>query len=209
MRYIKIITLTLLILFSAENLIAQDDEQGGIIKTDKGILIIWNEPKNNYTLEIKGNEIKPIPDKRIMFLADGKFLQLMTVLKKDFLKKTQKQDLDDKTVLTAHRDWEAQYLGTVFKETLKIDSSWQKLSNGTDALWWSFEVPTKANSEAKKQVYLIVSKGDHILLLNSVVTEKVNEKTVQQFLMDTMATLKINKKPLSLRKAQEQILKEN
>lgn len=209
MRYIKIITLTFLILFSTINLLAQDGERGGIIKTDKGILIIWNEPKNNYTLEIKGNEIKPIPDKRIMFLADGKFLQLMTVPKKDFLKKAQKQDLDDKAILAAHRDWEAQYLGTVFKETLKVDSSWQKLSNKTDALWWSFEMPSKTNSQAKKQVYLIVSKGDYILLLNSVVTEKVDEKTVQQFLMDTMATLKINKKPLSLKRAQEQILKEN
>lgn len=87
MRYIKIITLTFLILFSTINLLAQDGERGGIIKTDKGILIIWNEPKNNYTLEIKGNEIKPIPDKRIMFLADGKFLQLMTVPKKTFSKK--------------------------------------------------------------------------------------------------------------------------
>ena len=209
MRYIKIITLTFLILFSTINLLAQDGERGGIIKTDKGILIIWNEPKNNYTLEIKGNKIKPIPDKRIMFLADGKFLQLMTVPKKDFLKKAQKQDLDDKAILAAHRDWEAQYLGTVFKETLKVDSSWQKLSNKTDALWWSFEMPSKTNSQAKKQVYLIVSKGDYILLLNSVVTEKVDEKTVQQFLMDTMATLKINKKPLSLKRAQEQILKEN
>jgi len=209
MRYIKIITLTFFILFSTINLLAQDGERGGIIKTDKGILIIWNEPKNNYTLEIKGNKIKPIPDKRIMFLADGKFLQLMTVPKKDFLKKAQKQDLDDKAILAAHRDWEAQYLGTVFKETLKVDSSWQKLSNKTDALWWSFEMPSKTNSQAKKQVYLIVSKGDYILLLNSVVTEKVDEKTVQQFLMDTMATLKINKKPLSLKRAQEQILKEN
>jgi len=209
MRNIKLIALTLLVLFSASNLRAQDDEQGGMLKTDKGILIVWNEPKNNYTLEIKGNEIRPIPDKRLMFLADGKFLQLMTVPKKDFLKKAQKQDLDDKAILTAHRDWEVQYLGGVFKETLKIDSSWQKLSNGMDALWWNFEMPAKANSQAKKQVYLIVLKGDHILLLNSVVTAKVDEKTVQQFLIDTMATLKINKKPLSLKKAQEQILKDN
>jgi len=209
MKYIKIIALTLFVLLFVSNLHAQDDEKGGIVKTDKGILIVWNEPNNNYTIEIKGNEIKPVPEKRIMFFADGKFLQLMTIPKKEVLKKAQKQDLDDKTILTAHRDWEAQYLGSVFKETLKIDSSWQKLSNGMDALLWSFEMPAKSNSQAKKQVYLIVSKSDHILLLNSVVTKNVDEKTVQQFLIDTMATLKTSKKPLSLKKAQKQILKEN
>ncbi len=209
MRNIKLFALILLVLFSASTVRAQDDEQGGILKTDKGVLIVWNEPNNNYTLEIKGNQIRPIPDKRLMFLAEGKFLQLMTVPKKDILKKAQKKELDDKAILTAHRDSEAQYLSDVFKETLNIDWSWEKLSNGTDALWWSFEMPAKANSEAKKQVYLMVSKGDHILLLNSVVTAKVDEKTVRQFLIDTMATLKINKKPLSLKKAQEQISKDN
>lgn len=209
MRYIKIIALTLLVLFFTSTLNAQDDEQGGIIKTDNGILIVWNEPNNNYTLEIKGNEIRPVENRRPLFFVDGKFLQLKTVAKTDFLKKEEIKKLDDKAVLTAHRDWEAQYLGGVFKEKLKVESSWQKPSNGMDALWWSFEMPAKANSEAKKQVYLIVSKGDYILLLNSVVTDKVDEKSAQQFLLETMATLKINKKPLSLKKAQEQILKRN
>lgn len=209
MRYIKIIALTLFVLISASNLRAQDDEQGGILKTDNGILIVWNEPNNNYTIEIKGNDIRPVPDQRLLFFVDGKFLQMKTVGKKDFLKKAQMKDLDDKAILTTHRDWEAQYLGGVFKETLKIDSSWQKLANGMDALWWSFEMPAKDKGQAKKQVYLIISKGDHILLLNSAVTDKIDEKTAQQFLLETMATLKINKKPLSLKKAQEQLLKEN
>jgi hypothetical protein len=210
MKYIKIISiisLTLLVLFSASTLHAQNDEQGGILKTDNGILIVWNEPNNNYTIEIKGNDIRPVPDRPFLFFVDGKFLQMKTVAKKDFLKKAQMKDLDDKAILTAHRDWEAQYLGGVFKQTLKIDSLWQKLTNGMDALWWNFEMPRNEKGQAKKQVYLIISKGDHILLLNSAVTDKVDEGTAQQFLLDTMATLKINKKPLSLKKAQEQIMK--
>jgi len=209
MRYTKIIALTLFVLLFATNLHAQDDEQGGMLKTDKGILIVWNEPDNNYTLEIKGSQIRPIQDKHLMFIADGKFLQLMTVPKKDVLTKTQMKDLDDKDILIAHRDWEAQYLNSVFKETLKIGWSWLKLPNGSEVLWWSFEMPSKAKSEAKKQIYLTISKGDHILLLNSAVTDEVDEKTAQQFLIDTMTTLKTSKKPLSLKKAQEQILKGN
>jgi hypothetical protein len=208
MSYIKIIALTLLVLFSASTLRAQNDEQGGILKTDNGILIVWNEPNNNYTIEIKGNDIRPVPDRPLLFFVDGKFLQMKTVAKKDFLKKAQMKDLDDKAILTAHRDWEVQYLGGVFKQTLKINSSWQKLTNGMDALWWNFEMPGNEKGQAKKQVYLIISKGDYILLLNSAVTDKVDEKTAQQFLLDTMTTLKINKKPLSLKKAQEQILKD-
>jgi hypothetical protein len=62
MKSIKTIALTLLILFFATALRAQDAEQGGMLKTDEGILIVWNEPNNNYTIEMKGNEIRPVPD---------------------------------------------------------------------------------------------------------------------------------------------------
>lgn len=209
MRHLKIIAPALLILFCAVYLYAQNDKQGGVIKTDKGVLVVYNEPNNNYTFEIKGDEIVPFPGKRLMFSADGKFLQLMTSRKKEFLKKSQKRDFDDEAILIAHRDWVARHLNSNVKETLKIDSSWQKLSNGTDALLWSYEMPAKEKIQIKKQVYLSVLKGDRVLLLNSAVTDDVNEKTVQQFLIDTLATLKINDKPLSLKTAQEQILKGN
>jgi hypothetical protein len=208
-RDMKIITLTFLVLVFATNLYAQNDEQGGIIKTDKGILIVWNEAKNNYTLEIKGNEIRPVPGERIMFFVDHKFLQLLTIAKNDILRDVQKRDLDDRATLSAHRDWESQSLGKTFQETLKVDSSWLKLPNGTEALLWGFEMPAKVKGDAKKQVYLAVSKGEYILLLNSVVTDKIDEMAVRNLLTDTMTSLKTSEKPINFKKAQEQILKED
>ncbi|HWP52438.1 MAG TPA: hypothetical protein VNK07_00090 [Candidatus Binatia bacterium] len=184
----------------------QDDDSGGILKTEKGILIVWNEPNNNYTIEVKGNDIRPFADSPLIFYVDKKILQIKTVAKKEFVNNLETAGLDDKSILIAHRDWEVKYLSSLFKQSLKIDSAWQKLTNGVDALLWNFEMPSNGNSQAKKQVFLVISKGDYILLLNSAVTDSIDEKTVRQFLLETIETLKINKKPLSLKKAQEQIL---
>ena len=188
------------------NMFTQDDDSGGILKTEKGILIVWNEPNNNYTIEVKGNDIRPFADSPLIFYVDKKILQIKTVAKKEFVNNLETAGLDDKSILIAHRDWEVKYLSSLFKQSLKIDSAWQKLTNGMDALLWNFEMPSNGNSQAKKQVFLVISKGDYILLLNSAVTDSIDEKTVRQFLLETIETLKINKKPLSLKKAQEQIL---
>ena len=58
-------------------------------------------------------------------------------------------------------------------------------------------------------MYLAVVKRDHVLLLNTAVTENDDEKTLRQFLLDTMNTLKSSDKPLSLENAREQIMKGN
>lgn len=209
MKNVKIIAFACLILFiAALNLFAQDDEQSGMVKTKDGFLVVWNEPGNNFTIEIKGNEIRPASNEQgLLFFVEDKFLQIKTVAKKEFLKESSGQD--DKAVLTAHRDWETDYLNGVFQETIKVNSSWQKLPNGKDALLWDFDMPAKLQSDAKKQIYLVIPKGDYILLLNSVVTDNLNEEAIKKFLIDTLTTLKTSGKPISLKTIQEQVLKDN
>src|SRR5688500_9610296 len=85
------------------------EEQSGMIKTAKGILVVWNEPGNYFTIEIKGKQIAPM-EQPMMFQVDGKFFQIQTAAKKQFLKGSNDKKLDDKTILAAHRDWERDYI---------------------------------------------------------------------------------------------------
>lgn len=199
----------LVVCFAVFNSHAQNDEAGGMIKTAKGILIVWNEPSNNYTIEIKGDAIHPAQGGRMLFSVDRKFLQVLTVPKSDILKNARKDELDKRAVLTAHRDWEAKYLENTLNEPLKIESSWQKLASGEEALVWSFDMPKRLGSDARKQVFLTVPKDNHVLILNGAVTDKTDEKTVNQFLIETVSTLRTSTKPFSMKKLQEQIMKGN
>lgn len=192
---------------------AQEGEQSGMIKSAKGVLVVWNEPGNYYTIEIIGKTINPAgKPPPIYFQVDGHFLQIQTARKSDFLKDQKNKSADDKTILAAHRDWEADYMSQLLNTKLKFDSEWIKLPDGSDALWWSSDVPEKvrtSEASAKKQLYLSVVKRDHVFLLNSAVTpDDNNEKTLRQLLLDTMKTLKSSDKPLSLKKASEEIMKE-
>ena len=103
-----------LILASAFAIHGQD-EQSGMVKTANGILVVWNEPGNYYTIEIKGKSITPA-DQPKLFRVDGKFFQIQTAEKKDFLKSGKSSD--DKSILAAHRDWERDYISGLLKREL-------------------------------------------------------------------------------------------
>ena len=78
----KIIIICCIILFSAflfsgVSVSAQDGEQSGMIKSAKGILVVWNEPGNYYTIEIVRKIINPAGQPPpILFQVDGHFLQI-------------------------------------------------------------------------------------------------------------------------------------
>src|SRR4051794_33039080 len=76
----------LLILGLSSSIRAQTaEEQSGVVKTARGILVISNEPGNIYTLEVNGRSIEPVEDHPLWFKVDGNFFQIVTVEKQQFL----------------------------------------------------------------------------------------------------------------------------
>jgi hypothetical protein len=206
----KSIAITLIIFFVFANLHAgqQEDYGSGAIKTQYGFLLVWNAPNNYYMLEIKGKNVRQISTERVQFRVDGMFLQILTASTKDFLKDAQRQKLDDRAILEAHRDWEVKFMEGEYKEKLKVESSWHKLSNGKAALAWQIIVPESARSNVKKQTSLTLVKGDYVLMLGGIVTDTIEESASRQLLLDIAETLKPSDKPIDLRKLQESIRKE-
>jgi len=196
----NLLTLIAFVLLFAGSISAQE-EQSGMIKSANGVLVVWNEPRNYFTIEIKGKDIKPSQQERL-FKVDGRFFQIQSVEKKAFLKPTDKS-LDDKAILAAHRDWEKEYISGVIKHELKVDSEWLKLPDDRDILVWSYDMP----KTALKQFYVAVVKRDHVLLLNTALEKEGEAQASKDFLLQTLSTLKSSDKPLSLQKASEQIIK--
>ena len=204
------IVIALLFVFTlyASSTFAQDG-QSGLVKTAKGYLIVWNEPGNYFTLEIKGKSIVPAEEPQ-MFRVDGKFFQFQTAAKSQFLKNLNDKTLDDKKILTAHRDWERDYAAEILKSELKVDSEWLKLPSGQDVLAWSYDMPKVAAAQtAKKQIFLTAVKRDHVLVLNSALEDERDAKDIKALLLQTLLTLRSSDKPLDLQKASQQVMKDN
>lgn len=207
-KLVTLIACSIILAFSAATTLAQE-EQSGMIKTANGILVVWNEPGNYFTIEIMGKKIVPA-EQPMMFKVDGRFFQIQPAEKKAFLKNPNDKTLDDKTILAAHRDWEREYISGVLGRELKVESEWLKLAGGQDVLAWSYDMPKVADTQtAKRQLYLTVVKRDHVLVLNSALTDLGDSRETKELLLQTLLTLRSTDKPLSLQKASEQIKKDN
>jgi hypothetical protein len=178
------------------------------IKTEEGILFVWNVRGLYFTLTLKGKAIKPLDDPaHIFFMVDGRVLQIQLASIKEFAPNAKEKKLDDKSILAAHRDWEAKYIEELVHSKLKVQTFNAKLSNGSDASMWQFDMPEGMNAEVKKQLYLTVVSKDYVLMLNSEATATMSDVEGRKFLLDTIATLKLSPVPIDVKQLSESIRK--
>jgi hypothetical protein len=184
-----------------------EDQRSAVIRTATGYLVVCNEPNNWFTLEIPGRDVRQTSSTRRVFNVDGMLLQIVTASRNKFLNEKEKPTPDEKTILQAHRDWEVKYSQESYNEELDIESSWQKLASGKNALLWKFNVPESAKSDVKKEIYLTLLKGDYVLMLGGIVTNDIKEDATVNLLISTASSLKSSDKPIDLHQLQESIRK--
>lgn len=184
----------------------QQEDGWVAIKTDDGILFVWNVRELHFTLAVKGKDIKPLNDPdHIFFTVDGFVLQIQVAPIREFAPDAKEKKLDDRSILVAHRDWESGFIEGLLKTKVQLHTFNVRLSNGGDASLWQFDMPEGANAVDKTQLYLTVVREDGVVMLNCVATATTSEEMVRKFLLETMATLKTSPVPIDVQKLAESL----
>lgn len=184
----------------------QQDDGWAMIKTADGALFVWNASGLYFSLALKGAEIKPLEDPEHIFLSvDGRVLQIQLAAIKNFAPDAKEKRLDDKAILAAHRDWESKYIEQLIHSKLTLRTFNAKLSTGSDASMWQFDMPAGMNTQAQKQLYLTLVAKDYVLMLNSEASAAISDADGRKFLLDTIATLKFSPTPIDVKKLSESI----
>ena len=64
----------------------QNDDGILALSIDNGVVLVWNQPNDHFTLEIHGKHIVPMPDgEHVVFGVDGVVLQVKSVPVSAFL----------------------------------------------------------------------------------------------------------------------------
>jgi hypothetical protein len=176
------------------------------IKTNEGLLFVWNVKDVHFTLSIKGKEIKSLNDPdHIFFSVDGMVFQVQMAAINEFASDVREKQLNDRAILAAHREWETKFLEDLLKSKLAVRNFNVRLSNGADASLWQYDMPAEANTESTKQVYLTAVNQNYVLLLNVAVTSTVTDEVARKYLLETMATLKRSPETIDVQKLAESI----
>lgn len=196
-------------LHSSTRGVSLQQEDGWVaIKTDDGILFVWNVRELHFTLGVKGKAIKPLNDPdHIFFDVDGKVLQIQVAAIREFAPDAKEKKLDDRTILAAHRDWESTFIEGLLKSKVQLHTFNVRLSKGGDASLWQFDMPEGMNADAKTQLYVTVVREGYVVMLNCEATATTSEEAARKFLLDAMATLKTSPDPIDVKKLAETVRK--
>lgn len=147
----------------------------------------WTSDKEGlyYSIKLKGFA-KETERKNVISVGDY-VLQHVTVEKKEYIKDGDDSDL---SILVHYALGEGEYLSGTFEQKIDIKLEKALVTNGQDALFWSFDLPAEYNNEVKSQLFINVVVGDMIVGLSSSQFNGQEFDDVKAYLIATIATLK-------------------
>lgn len=205
----QILLLKLILIFgclSAYSQNASGSSGGGLIKTGDGFLLVTNRTPISFTLEFKGESIKPLEADHPVFVLDGKLLQVVDLEFSNFQKAEKNaKKLTDDEYLELHKKWESDYIGNSLKQTLLVKSETIEILNKQKAMVWSFEMPKELNSDFSHQIFVTTVVGDRVVAINASVEIGKTLSDYKNNLIDIIKTLKTSDKPLDVNKIAQEI----
>lgn len=194
--------LFLILLLCCLNSFAQDNKLGVyVIKTETGYLLVQNREKFSYTLEFKGEQIRPLDSDHPSFIIDGKVIQVLNVLNENYWKPKEvlKTEPTTEQYLEAHKIWESDYLSDAFKAKLSVTSEFLEIGQKRKAMFWSFAMPKEVGAPVSHQLFLTTLIGKDVVGINSSPETAENQKPYRNYMIETMNTLKTSEKPFNIK----------
>lgn len=187
-----------LILVTIYNLaaFAQTTPQVYAVKSDNGIIVVYNNKANTFAFEIVGKDIKPqnFNSEIMLFLVDGKVFQanfpkLKNVLGSKIIK-------DEKEILKAHQKWEIDFQSDqVFKQKLTAeneDTIFLNLEKGKSkqTFFWTYKRPAgNTTNQFVGDAFQSTLIGDRIMVVGSPLTPNQDLRERRQFFNGTLSSL--------------------
>lgn len=172
------------------------------IKTAYGYLFISNSSEKSFTLEIRGKDIEVINEgNNRMFFVDEKLLNIVQADTKAFVSANEK--LTEEQILEKHKVWESEFRSQAFKTKLQLKTEPVTVRD-FKAMFWGYTRPL-ANEEYDRDYLLTKVVGKEVLALNTslYIGEKLPD--YQNFLVETLSTLKVSDEPFDVQKLTEEL----
>jgi len=160
--------------------------RSGNLHVAGGYLQVFNEAESFFIVEIKGDDVLPQKSLDIIYILDGKVLQLFNTPISVFNSDNQ---TDPEVILQANQKLEVDYLRDETKFNVQPKAEFFKNNNGQTCMHWHFK---SKESEAEKQKprtvqeehYISLICGDQVLNIHSIVTNSDKTETIVAMLKD-------------------------
>jgi len=161
-------------IFEEGKLIKDFNYRSGSLNIRKGYIEVFNSKESFFAVKIVGNDVQRKRTEDIVYVVDGKLLQIfktpITAFYNDGLK-----DISNEELLNQNLIFEQKYISSKTNVNIEVDSETGTSSTGVAYLHWHFDSPSVQEEEqtpntVNKEHYISFVCGDYIISLYSVIT---------------------------------------
>ncbi|MGL5018816.1 MAG: hypothetical protein ACRDBP_11825 [Luteolibacter sp.] len=174
------------------------------IKSAAGVVVVWDKPDCRFTVEIPCKAVELLEHSAHFFIkVDGVPFQIQTAKGGNIL--ANPADVAPAELLKAHRDWEEKSLEKAVEAEIVPESEDVTLTDGTEALIWSYRMPKGMDAEVARQLYLTCAIRDEVVVLNAVVFNGKKVESIRQKLVAAANSLRVYDAPIDLQNLRESL----
>jgi hypothetical protein len=200
----KVIYISIGFMFLALSGFAQVAPKPFAIKTDKGIGIVCNNGNKSFVFEIPGNKIESAQGGGMLFVVDGKLVQINFV-SLETLANTKKivDNPDTVSMLKLHQIWEMDYQSKeIFKQPLSAEGESEiklTLAKGKfqDSLFWYYKRPKDETSAYIGDAFQSIQVGNVVAIVGTSLEPNDDISKRKEYLTKVLSSLVLMDKEIN------------
>jgi hypothetical protein len=200
----KVIYISIGFMFLALSCFAQNAPKPFAIKTDTGVGIVCNNGNKSFVFEIPGNKIESAQGGGMLFVVDGKLVQVNFVAVETLADAKKLIVNPDKiSMLKLHQIWEMDYQSKeIFKQTVSAEGETEielKLANGKfqDSLFWYYKRPKDETSAYIGDAFQSIQVGNVVAIVGTSLEPNDDISKRKEYLLKVLSSLVLMDKEIN------------
>jgi hypothetical protein len=200
----KLVYISIGLMLLALSCFAQNAPKPFAIKTDTGVGIVCNNGNKSFVFEISGNKIESAQGGGMLFVVDGKFVQINFV-PIETLAETKKlvDNPDTISMLKLHQIWEMDYQSKeVFKQQVSAEGESEiklKLVTGKihDSLFWYYKRPKNEDDAFIGDAFQSILVGNVVAIVGTSLEPNDDISKRKEYLTKVLSSLVLMDKEIN------------
>jgi lipoprotein NlpI len=180
-----------------------------VLRTPKGYMVIWNESKSHFTLELPGQRLQQSNIGGLALVVDEHFVNIVLSDPADFAA----GEASPKAILDQHMQYELKHWQSTVGMLMPSTVHAREQSQEHTYLLWDLQWPEQERQKVKenggkaalKQLFLSAVAGDRVVVVGLVVLEGESEEAAVQYLLSVERSLVVKNERIDLETVQRQI----
>jgi hypothetical protein len=186
----------------------------GLIGTSTSLIIVYNNPDNNFYIQLDGVDKKKT-EQPTVFILDNNLVQVLALSKSKFLPDNFKSK-SQTDIIKAYIKWESDYIKESYKWDVNIKTENLKTRSNKEVVFWAYDMPTgeeivtdsTKTTPTQTQMFILRIVKDYIVGINTPLFDADQYEKNKTYLIKNIDNIVTSEKEIDIEELNQKVNKQ-